>query len=121
MGTFADEKAVRLTQQLFDEAGIVTDFNTAGRGDIPVHEDVATQSTNARHVPDRRRIVSRYLKDLTFHQVQTLTTSVTVTVVPRHTTTRKRSLQSSQAVENKVNKNVKMKKSKKKLKIKLKK
>ena len=74
MGPLADEKAVRLTQELFDEAGIIMDFNNADRH-TPLHSPRISGGTKrGRQERDpkpvkKRRVVSKYLEDLTPQQV----------------------------------------------------
>lgn len=81
MGPLADEKAVRLTQALFDEAGIVIDFNSADRH-TPLHSPRISGGTKrGRQERDpkpakKRRVVSKYLEGLTPQQVSTLMANV---------------------------------------------
>lgn len=78
-----DEEAVLVTQELFDEAGIVKDLEGSG---LPVQDYLPAparlrERRHARTRPvQRRRVVSKFLRRLTRQQVRTLLRNVRVSV-----------------------------------------
>lgn len=79
-----DLKAVLVSQEVFDEAGIIKDLEGAG---TPVHAFAtpapSRRQRGRRRPAERRRVVSKYLKALTRAQVRALLKDGSVSVVPR--------------------------------------